>query len=726
MTTKKISRRITSREWPALAVLAVLLLGLLFSMLSVSTLNEAIMMIAIFLFFAWATYATLRSARDIQNSKVRRSWRYLGVGLMLWTASMAAEALGLLVLSSTMSTPSPIDLLRIAGSLAILTSLSRFPAFPDRGFGRMRVFLDIALLVLGMSTLFWLIFLRSVLVIGIVNPIPAFWAQIHAGLNFILIPLAMRIVLLKDETRERTAFLAITLAVVFFFVAELVHGYQVLEESSSASGIVGVGRMLGSLVIVFASKYILDDWNPIWKMGPTSPRSRRIEALLPIALTYAVVGFLLVNWWNAGVIDWFSIRAAILMVVLLIARQGVLIGQSELRQYAELVNATTDMAFICDAKGAVRLLNPALRKAIQIPKDDESTLKLHEIVLSGIPVDALISMASVSGWTGEVVLIRRDGFTFPASLSLIPIRDERRGELLFVSTGYDLTTIKLRENELRSALEKLEDAQTSLQSLNLDLEEKVESRTLELKETVGNLAKLNQDLQALDVLKTEFVALVSHELRAPLTNIRTGLDLVLNDSNSIKEGTRESLDLIKEESARLASFVETILDLSALDAGKFPIETRPLSLLEIVNEVGHKFSSDQLDQRIQVEIPSDLPVLHADHQAISSVLFHILDNALKYAPEGDVLVEAVVDEDQILIEISDTGPGIPQELRDKVFEMFYRLDTRDAREIYGRGLGLNLSKRYLEVMGGNIELSESKPGGTKVTISLPLEKVKVP
>ncbi|MCH7586922.1 MAG: hypothetical protein IIC78_02630 [Chloroflexi bacterium] len=725
MTVKNISR-IFSRQWSALAVLTIVLLGLLFSLLRGSTQAQSIMMIAVFLFFAWATVATLRSAKDIQNLKVRRSWRYLGIGLMLWTVAMAAEALGLLFLSSPMSTPSPIDLLRIAGSLAILTSLSLFPAFPDRGFGRMRVVLDILLLMLGMGTLFWLIFMRSVLVIGIVNPIPAFWAQVHAGLSFILLPLAARIILLKDEARERSAFLAIMLAVVLFFIAELVRGYQVLEEAAFVSGIVSAGRMLGGLVIVFASKYILDEWNPIWKMGPASPRSRRIEALLPIALAYAVVGFLLVDWWISGVVDWFSIRAAILMVVLLIARQGVLIGQSELRLYAALVNATTDMAIICDEKGAVRLMNPALRKAIQIPIDDESILQLHEIVLSGIPVDALLSLASVSGWSGEVVLIRRDGFTFPASLSLMPIRDERRGELLFVSTGYDLTTIKLRENELRTALENLEDAQTSLRSLNTDLEGKVDLRTRELKETVANLARLNEDLQALDVLKTEFVALVSHELRAPLTNIRTGLDLVLNDREGINERTRESLDLIKEESTRLASFVETILDLSALDSGKFPIETRPLSLVDIVNEVGQKFSADNLNQRIQVEIPSDLPILHVDHQAISSVLFHILDNALKYASEGDVLLEAVLDGDQILIEISDAGPGIPEDLRERVFEMFYRLDTRDAREIYGRGLGLNLSKRYLEVMGGSIELSESKPGGTKVIIALPLAKVRVP
>jgi two-component system sensor histidine kinase KdpD len=146
----------------------------------------------------------------------------------------------------------------------------------------------------------------------------------------------------------------------------------------------------------------------------------------------------------------------------------------------------------------------------------------------------------------------------------------------------------------------------------------------------------------------------------------------------------ESLELIMAETSRLGGFVETILDLSALEAGRFPIQLRSLSLQEIVKDVHHKFEKQPGGERIQVSISEETPYAYADDQGVRSVLYHLLDNAIKYAPEGDILLNVGTENDHVTISISDSGPGIPEDEREKVFEMFYRLDSRDSRVVYGR------------------------------------------
>jgi two-component system sensor histidine kinase KdpD len=101
------------------------------------------------------------------------------------------------------------------------------------------------------------------------------------------------------------------------------------------------------------------------------------------------------------------------------------------------------------------------------------------------------------------------------------------------------------------------------------------------------------------------------------------------------------------------------------------------------------------------------------------VLFHLLDNARKYAPLGDIRVDAVADEEKVYVSVSDTGPGIPPQERERVFEIFHRLDSSDAREVYGHGLGLHLARRLLVAMDGNIWADEAPGGGARLTFWLP-------
>ena len=471
----------------------------------------------------------------------------------------------------------------------------------------------------------------------------------------------------------------------------------------------GMGFSLHSL------SHSLDKKEPAIEEETNQSRRLRAEQLLPIVFTYAVVGFIFVDWWVSGVINWVGIGWAAVLILLLFARQGVIAGQREMRQYAALINATADLAFICDTDGVLQLTNPALQEAV----GENEIIRLDNFLHVDQGVSDLLDRANREGWSGEVSVVRTGGLTFPALLSLQPLRDMRQTEPLLAGTAHDLTTIRQRENDLRLALAEIEAARFDLAELNQELETKVAERTTELEKTVADLERLNEDLKALDRLKSEFVALVSHELRAPLTNIKGGIELILDRSPETSTSENESLRLVQVETARLAKFVEMILDLSALEAGKFHLEIQPLSLAEIVARVINRLPEDDQVGRIRVAIPDELPQVLADKGGLESTCFHLLDNALKYAPDGEIVIAADVENSTIIISVCDEGPGIPMDEQDKVFEMFHRLDTTDSREIYGYGLGLPMVARLIHAMNGEILIERHPGGGTRVQFTLP-------
>jgi two-component system sensor histidine kinase KdpD len=179
------------------------------------------------------------------------------------------------------------------------------------------------------------------------------------------------------------------------------------------------------------------------------------------------------------------------------------------------------------------------------------------------------------------------------------------------------------------------------------------------------------------------------------------------------------LHLIQEETVRLGTFVEAILDLSALDAGRFPLRLAPLDFASAARSALDRFAAVPGGDRIQLDLADDLPEVVADDRAIGSVLNHLLDNALKYAPQGPIELGARSDGDRLAAWVRDFGPGIPEADREKVFDRFHRLDTSDAREIYGHGLGLHLVRRLLEAMGGTIRAEPADGGGARLIFWLP-------
>ncbi|MEW6232594.1 MAG: GAF domain-containing protein [Chloroflexota bacterium] len=228
--------------------------------------------------------------------------------------------------------------------------------------------------------------------------------------------------------------------------------------------------------------------------------------------------------------------------------------------------------------------------------------------------------------------------------------------------------------------------------------------------------------EELDQLKTEFVSLVSHELRAPLTNIKAGTQLLVGPGEPLVNRQRAKVArIIADECNRLERFVTNVLDVAHLESGELTVCLEQHDLRRLVRRSAQAFRSGANRGRIRTCGPRHPLLAWCDAEKTMVVLENLLSNALKYSPEGSPVTIALQDapEGGVAISVRDLGIGIPPEHLGRVFDRFYRVDNGDSRETYGHGLGLFVAKRLVELQGGKI-WAESVPGrGSTFTFTLP-------
>jgi len=266
---------------------------------------------------------------------------------------------------------------------------------------------------------------------------------------------------------------------------------------------------------------------------------------------------------------------------------------------------------------------------------------------------------------------------------------------------------------------------TKLESLNRNLEEKVAQRTDALKLRNSELAHANEELKQLDRLKSDFVSLVSHELRGPLTTLNGGLEVALQNKDNLSPESRRTLEVIARESQRLTRFVQTILDVSRLEAGKFNMTPGPVAVLPILRRtIAVNCECD--DHEVVLDIPEDLPPVWADEVYLEKIIANLLTNAVKYSPPSQPIeLTASVADNELKITVADHGGGIPSAMQQKIFERFNRLESGDCIDTKGWGLGLYFVKTLTEAQDGKITVkspihdSQHAPGAA-FTITLPI------
>ena len=257
-------------------------------------------------------------------------------------------------------------------------------------------------------------------------------------------------------------------------------------------------------------------------------------------------------------------------------------------------------------------------------------------------------------------------------------------------------------NWMRHLMTTEKQAVADLNILNRELENKVAERTAALEQRNAELDKANQQLQQLDEMKSEFVSLVSHELRAPLTAINGGLEVALQSADSLPLTSRLTLEAIMNESARLTEFVQTILDVSRLEAGRLPLNLGPVAVAPIL----HRSVEVILGARRMVKwsLPAEIPPIWADEIHYEQIIRNLLLNADKYSPpKMPIEINVHVDAHSIHVEVTDHGAGIPMDMQENVFERFQRGESSESAPP-GWGLGLYFAKKLTEAQSGTLTL----------------------
>lgn len=288
--------------------------------------------------------------------------------------------------------------------------------------------------------------------------------------------------------------------------------------------------------------------------------------------------------------------------------------------------------------------------------------------------------------------------------------DKNRAELEDLNRNLELRVAEKTEN-LTRAYERLQLSNQNLAITNRDLEE------------------ANRKLKEIDRLKSDFISVVSHELRTPITSIKAFAELILMKPKMPVDKKTKLLSIINTESDRLARLVSDILDLTKIEAGKLSWHITRLSIENVIQTSVAAIHSlaDNKSIVITASTEHSLPQLYGDRDRLVQVMTNILSNAIKFTSQGGrIRIEAHHEQaprSQIIVAISDTGVGIPEEDIDLIFEKFRRSGDVLTNRTEGTGLGLAISRQIIQYHGGTIRAASKSGEGSTFTFTLPLDKV---
>jgi signal transduction histidine kinase len=221
-------------------------------------------------------------------------------------------------------------------------------------------------------------------------------------------------------------------------------------------------------------------------------------------------------------------------------------------------------------------------------------------------------------------------------------------------------------------------------------------------------------------LKSTFISIISHELRTPVALIKGYASMLRQEDASWDPAIlQESLTVIEEEADRLSHMIDDLLDASRLQAGGLQLNRTEVSLPLLAERLVERFRTQTTHHTLIVEFPPDFPLLMLDEARMEQVLSNLISNAIKYAPSGEIRIQGQVRPDQVIVCVSDQGPGIDPRDLPHIFDRFYRSEAA-IRKTKGAGLGLYLARAIIEAHGGRIWADPSPQSGARLCFSLPL------
>jgi K+-sensing histidine kinase KdpD len=232
--------------------------------------------------------------------------------------------------------------------------------------------------------------------------------------------------------------------------------------------------------------------------------------------------------------------------------------------------------------------------------------------------------------------------------------------------------------------------------------------------------EIQEELRRSNVAKDEFIGVISHELRTPITTIYGGARLLQTRRKTLpEEATEEMITSIEEESERLYRLVENLLAIARTDLG-YEFAKEIINVDAVIDQVVKQFTNRHPVRHIELLIQEDLPAAVGESAYLHQVINNLVSNADKYSPAGlTIEIEAKATRTEVEVHVMDHGPGVPADEMEQIFESFYR-SQRTARQASGKGLGLTVCKRLMEAMSGRIWARQREGGGLAVSVALPL------
>lgn len=273
-------------------------------------------------------------------------------------------------------------------------------------------------------------------------------------------------------------------------------------------------------------------------------------------------------------------------------------------------------------------------------------------------------------------------------------------------------------------------AEARLRRENRRLGQELENANAQLKEYAGNLERTveevrdaNERLKELDHIKASFFSMISHELRHPLTVAKGYLELLeTGQAGQINQDAKHYIHIVNDNLDQLAGMFDDLLDLSRMEAGRFPIELQSVQPSAFVNHAVQGFSASARDKGLTLEnkLPPDLPRVNADPLRMVQVLSNLIQNAIKFTQDGGTIqVSAQVLNGEIEFCVSDNGIGIPRKDREKIFDRFYQV-MREGTNFRGAGLGLAICREIVKLHGGKIWVESEEGSHSKFYFTLPV------
>ena len=368
---------------------------------------------------------------------------------------------------------------------------------------------------------------------------------------------------------------------------------------------------------------------------------------------------------------------------------------------------------VVDAKGLIRLQNPRLAELFGY-KDEE---------LVGQPIEKLVPEAIASGHRAhrdrylekpqqrpmgsglELRGRRKDGSEFPVEVSLNHF--EVDGERFVMGLVTDVTLRKRAEHELAATLS--------------DLEARVEQRTGELRQAEHNVREALERERELNELKSRFVSMASHEFRTPLSTIMSSVDLIgryTDDARNEKVG--KHVDRIRGKVRELTGILNDFLSLDKLEQGLVACHPAPFDVLDLcIGLIEEMRTLAKPGQAVHFDHAGEVREACTDRQMLSNVVSNLLSNAIKYSPEDrPIHLRTAITNGTLSIQVEDQGIGIPEKDQVHLFERFFR--AGNTVSIQGTGLGLNIVRKYLDMMGGSIRFDSREGAGTTFFVEIPM------